>query len=310
MKKTALSYTSADGVTQIHGCLWEPEGVARGVIQIAHGVTEHMGRYEAFAAYFTGRGYVVAGNDHLGHGLSLHGSNPLPMYFGGEGSWQYVVEDVKALALVLKGRYPGLPCCLLGFSLGSFVVRTLLGQEPQLADATIWAGTGQASPIERFLAKVIVSLEQRRFGETKNTPLLQKLTMDTYNQRFQPCRTGADWICANPEAVDTYLADPLCGEGFTVSSFRELLRGMELSASEAHVAKMNPSLPVLLLSGTDDPVGSFGKGVALVRRQLENHGFGDVTAELFPGMRHDIFRDADSEKVLSCIEAWLGERGK
>ncbi len=308
MKKSTFPYLSADGKISVHACIWEPEAAPRGVIQIAHGITEHMGRYEEFASYFTALGYVVAGNDHLGHGCSLDPENPMPMYFGPGGSWRYVVEDIRTCALALKARFPGLPYCLMGFSLGSFAVRCLLGDMPEAADMTIWAGTGKMKVPEVAFARAIANREARRHGYGRNTPLLQKLTMDTYNQKFRPCRTGADWICATPEAVDDYLADPLCGDGFTVSSFLALLDGMAISARDSHVGKMNRDMPILLLSGSDDPVGKFGKGPQEICAQLEKHRFRDVSVKLFDGMRHDIFREEDRKAVFSAIENWLKTR--
>ncbi len=308
MKRSDFSYLSANGTISIHGCIWEPDTPPLGIIQIAHGITEHMGRYEEFAQYFTALGYVVAGNDHLGHGRSLDPENPMPMYFGPRGSWQYVLDDIRICNCMLKERYPGIFLCLLGFSLGSFAVRCLLGDAPELADLTIWAGTGKMKAPEVAIARAVANLEARRYGDTRDTPLLHKMTMDTYNQRFRPCRTAADWICGTPEAVDDYLADTLCGEGFTVSSFRALLDGMTISDRDAQVAKMNRAMPVLLLSGSDDPVGKFGKGPREVLEQLKKHQFRDVSLQIFDGMRHDIFREAGRAQVFSCIKNWLNVR--
>ncbi len=305
MKKSEFSFLSANGKTIIRGFLWEPECAPKALIQIAHGITEHMGRYEAMAAYFTERGYAIAGHDQLGHGRSLDVQEPLPMYFGPTGSWRFVVRDLESCVQLLKTKFPGAPHCLLGFSLGSFAVRCLLGERPDAANAAIWAGTGQTSGAERWFAGTIAKREEKRFGDKKGTPMLQKLTMDTYNQKFKPCRTGSDWLCANPAAVDEYIADPLCGEGFTVGAFRELLTGMAISASDAHVAKMNPALPILLVSGAEDPVGSFGKGVNAVEAQLKRHGFVDVEKQLFAGMRHDLFRESVCLDVYECMLNWL-----
>ncbi len=308
MKRQEFSYLSSNGKTTIHGILWEPESAPKGILQIAHGITEHMGRYEELAAFFTERGYIVAGNDHLGHGLSLDKENPLPMYFGPKGSWDFVIEDIKSCSELLRERYPKLSLCLLGFSLGSFAVRCLLGAYPQLAEYSIWAGTGQMKSVELTFAKAIASLEERRFGDEKDTPLLHKLTMDTYNQRFHPCRTGADWLCANEDAIDAYLADPLCGDGFTVGSFRELLSGMKLCSTKQHLSSMNKELPILLISGDHDPVGSFGKGVEAVYKQLKQESFSNVEKQLFPNMRHDLFHEKDRDHVLLCMEQWLNKQ--
>ncbi len=310
MKKTEFTYPSADGKTVIHAILWEPETSPHAVLQIAHGITEHIGRYGEFARYFTDRGYAVVGNDHLGHGTSVCPDDPKPMYFGPAGSWNFVTADIRTCAERVKGQFPDIPYILLGFSLGSFAVRCLLGESPDLADLTVWAGTGQTGAVGRALAAAVVKREEKRSGDTENTPLLQKLTMETYNKRFAPVRTPSDWLCSNPAAVDDYRADPLCGDGFTVGAFRELLVGMKVSASAAHVAKTDKTLPVLLISGKDDPVGDCGKGVDRVYAQLKKCGFADVEKHLFDGMRHDLFREENREDVFACIHGWIADRRK
>ncbi len=308
MEYREFTYLSADGVTTIHGKQWLPACAPKAVLQIAHGITEHIGRYEALAGYFTARGYVVVGHDHLGHGLSVHDREPLPMYFGPKGSWDYVVQDVRACGALAKAQYPDLPLCLLGFSLGSFAVRTLLGNAPEAADLTIIAGTGQTNGAERLFAGAAAKLEERRFGDKTGTPLLHQLTMETYNKKFAPCRTHADWLCANPAAVDDYLADPLCGEGFTVGSFRELLTGMRIAADPKHVAKMDKTMPILLLSGAEDPVGNFGKGAEAACAAFRRAGCRDVELRLFDGMRHDIFHETAYMDVFRCMEDWLEQK--
>ncbi len=305
MKATAFTYPSANGRMTIHATLWMPEEAPRAILQIAHGITEHIGRFEEVARYFTGLGYAVLGNDHLGHGRSMDADRPLPMYFGGRGSWQYVVDDVYACNRWAKEHFPGLPLVLLGFSLGSFAVRCLLAEHPEAAAAAIWAGTGQMKGAEIAIARLIVRLEEARFGDEKDTPLIHKLTMDSYNGKFRPCRTGADWLCADPEAVDAYLADPLTGEGFTVSSFRELLTGMDISRRDATAAKMNRAMPLLMISGREDPVGGFGAHLTMIREQLGRNGMEDVEVRLFEGMRHDVFHGKGSDQVLDCMRTWM-----
>ncbi len=301
MRKSEFTFVSSGGKTSLHGILWEPEGPAKGILQIAHGITEHMGRYGEMARYFTDRGYALAGHDHLGHGLSMEEENPAPMYFGPRGSWDLVVDDIRLCHEELRRRVPGVPCCLLGFSLGSFAVRCLLEKEPGLADMTVWVGTGFTRRLELALASAVCKKEEKRFGDRTDTPMLHKLTIDQYNTRFAPNKTALDWLFASPEAAADFQADPLTGDGFTVSAFRELLTGMKQSGRGAHFAALRKDMPVLLLSGSEDPVGGCGKGVATVGRLLAKHGVTDVEMQLFPGMRHHILGDAGCEDVFRRI---------
>ncbi|MCD8118443.1 MAG: alpha/beta hydrolase [Lachnospiraceae bacterium] len=308
MTKTNFRYLSADKKTRIYAACWEPEKEPVAVLQVAHGITEHIERYQSMAEYFVPKGFVVAGNDHLGHGHSMNPDDPHPAYFGPKGSWKFVEEDVKTCTNMLRQRYPGVPHCLLGFSLGSFVVRCLLGDEPGVADMAILAGTGQMKNYELSIAQVIVKREEKKHGDLKDTALIHKLTMETYNRHYAPCRTASDWLLANQEAVDEYMADPLCGDGFTVSSFRELLYAMKVCSAPEHLGRMKKTTPILFLSGKEDAVGDFGKGVEKAAELFRKAQMSDVSVQLFEGMRHDIFREKECGKVFEYIYDWTKEK--
>lgn len=305
---TSFHFLSANGRTELQGYAWTPEGTPKAVIQIAHGITEYMGRYEDFAAYFTQRGYAVVGHDQLGHGRSVEQENPLPGYFGPRGSWQLIVDDLRACTAWIRQQFPGAPVCQTGLSLGSFAVRCLMGDAPEEVDLAILAGTGHMTPVELAIAQLAVRVEEARCGDQRCTPLVDKLTMGLYNQKFTPRYSRADWLLANRDALDVYLSDPLVGQGFTVGSFRDLLDGMKICCSDQFVPRLKKSTPMLLLSGQDDPVGSFGKGVEKVCQQLKAGGCTDVTAKMFPGMRHDVFREKGWEDVLQLMDQWISQR--
>lgn len=215
MTKNEFYYPSADGKTQIHAVEWIPETEIKGVLQIAHGVTEYILRYEQFAEYLTQRGFVVVGNDHIGHGYSI-AKNANPMYFGKEGSWNFVVKDIDTCKKMTKNKYPDKPYYLLGFSLGSFLVRTyLIDYKSDIPDATIIMGTGQIPPVQIALAKMIANSEAKKAGEEFTTEKIKALTFGTYNKIFRPNRTDFDWLCSNEEALDEYIKDPMRGGDFS-----------------------------------------------------------------------------------------------
>lgn len=298
-------YASADKKTTIHACMWIPEGEPKGVIQIAHGVTEYIKRYEPFAKYFTEKGYVVVGNDHIGHGKSIaKGSEP--MYFGPEGSWNFVVSDIKNCMDITKKEFPGIPYTLIGFSLGSFVVRTFLIDYPEeKLDRVILMGTGQMSDVPIKIAKMMANSEAKKAGEEHSTPNIHNLTFGTYNKVFKPNRTEYDWLCANNDALDEYIKDPDRGGDFSAGLFRELLNGMLYTAKVKNIKKMNKDIPVLLLSGAMDPVGDCGKGVEKTFSTLKKAGIKNVSMKLYPGDRHDILHEKDKMDVYKDIEEWI-----
>lgn len=307
MKKREFYFSSADGKTQIHAIEWAPEKDPIAVLQVAHGVTEYIERYETFAEYFTERGIVVVGNDHLGHGISI-AEDAEPMYFGPEGSWNWAVEDIRSCKNLTEKRYGKLPYCLLGFSLGSFLVRTYLINYPGAVDLSILAGTGQMPVSQISFAKMIAKHEARKAGEAYTSPLVKKLTFQTYNRMFAPNRTDYDWLCASEASLDEYIADTRRGENFSTGLFRELLDGMAYSGKMENIRKMKKDTPILLISGDKDPVGNCGKGVKRTYDAFKKAGCRDVTVKLYSGLRHDIFHEDSHEEVQADVYQWMMKR--
>ena len=221
MVKREFTFPSADGKTAIHAVEWLPEGAPRAVLQIAHGVSEYVLRYEDFAGYLTERGFAVVGNDHLGHGLSVSDGAPR-LYFGPKGSWNWVVEDMEQLRKLTHRQFPNLPYFLLGHSMGSFLTRTYLIRYPGTVKAAVIMGTGwqprAAITGGLALANAIAAVS----GENATSELVTELAFGSYNKLFAPNRTKVDWLSADESNVDDYIADPLCGADATVGLFRQM----------------------------------------------------------------------------------------
>lgn len=307
MVKEEFYYSSTDGKTNIHAVLWLPENPPIAVLQISHGVTEHILRYEAVAEYFTEKGFVVAGNDHIGHGTSI-AEDAEPMFFGASGSWEWVVKDMRICKEKMQKRFPDIPYCLLGFSLGSFLVRTYLIHYPGTVGAAVLVGTGQTPALQIAIAKGIVKHEIHKAGEEHTSPVIKKLTFETYNKMFVPNRTDFDWLCSSNMALDDYIADSLCGEYLSSGLFRELLSGMAFTGKMRNIQKMDLDTPILLASGKQDPVGECGKGVVRAYRCFKKAGIRDVKVKLYSGLRHDILHEDKKEKICSDIYDWMKQR--
>ena len=307
MVRNEFTFPSADGRTAIHAAEWLPETAPRAVLVLSHGVSEHILRYEPFAAFLTERGFAVCGHDHLGHGTSVAEGAPR-LYFGPRGSWDDVVRDLYARRELAGKRFPGVPVFLLGHSMGSFLARTYLIRYPGTVAGAILMGTGQMVPAVLAAARVLAAEEARRVGEDHASPLVTKLAFETYNRRFAPNRTAFDWLAANEESVDRYIADPLCGGDTTTGLFREMLSGIAYVAKRENLRKMNLNTPVLFISGEDDPVGDMGKGVRRAYAAFRRAGVRDAELKLYPGLRHEILNEADRETVYRDILDWLESR--
>lgn len=307
MEKKEFTYPSADGKAAIHAVEWLPEGAPRGVVQISHGVSEYILRYEPFAAFLTERGFAVTGNDHLGHGGSVPPGGTR-RYFGGAGSWDMVVEDLYTLRNRERANFRGLPYFLLGHSMGSFLARTYLIRYPGTVDGAILMGTGQMPPAVVAGGRLVAAAEIRRLGEQAVSPVVSKLSFEAYNKIFRPNRTEKDWLSVDEGNVDAFIADPLCGGDATLGLFREMLDGIRLITKQSNVEKMNLNTPVFFVSGDMDPVGDCGKGVRRAYGSFQKAGMRDVTMKLYPGMRHEILNDVCRETVYRDLLAWMEAR--
>ena len=282
--------------------LWMPDGEVKAVLQITHGMTEHMGRYEAFAEYLQPMGIAVAGFDLRGHGRNS--GDPDVASFG-EGGWAASIEDMRLFYELLKGRFAGASHYMLGFSLGSFLLREYLTKYPgkgELAGAIIM-GTGHQPGWLLSIMMGIVKGQIKKAGFDKTTDLVRLLSFGTYNQKFEPNRTAADWLCADERELDKYLADSLVRKDISAGLFWELLGSMKRTG---HTCAYG-GLPILLISGQDDPVGDAGKGVQTIYNRMKKSGIENVTIKLFPGARHDLLHEEKSgaDGARKFIAEWI-----
>ena len=271
---------------------WLPEGEVKCVLQVVHGMTEHMGRYEKLAQYLTEEGIAVVGFDLRGHGIN--GENMDCASFGEDG-WEATLEDIHQLHRSLKEKYADAKHYLLGFSLGSFLVREYFSTyETHDFAGTIIMGTGQQPALVLSAIMAIVKGEIKKAGHDNTTDLVRNLSFGTYNKKFSPNRTKADWLCSDEIELDKYIADSLSKEDISAGLFWQLLASMKRTADKNTYQRWNKNMPVLLLSGEDDPVGDAGKGVRLVEKSMKNAGLTNVRMKLYSGARHDILHEEKS----------------
>lgn len=299
--KTETFEFAGFGGTNLPAYLWMPDGEVKAVLQITHGMTEHMGRYEAFAEYLLPMGIAVAGFDLRGHGKNP--GDPEVASFG-KGGWAASIEDMRLFYELLEQRLTGVPHYMLGFSLGSFLLREYLTKYPdegEIAGAIIM-GTGHQPGWLLSIMMGIVKGQIKKAGFDKTTDLVRQLSFGTYNQKFKPNRTTADWLCADESELEKYLADPLVRKDISAGLFWELLGSMKQTE---HTCAYG-GLPILLISGQDDPVGDGGKGVRTIYRRMVA-GHENVTLKLFPGARHDLLHEEKNgaEAARQCIAQWI-----
>ena len=298
--RTEFEYASK-GAGTIHAYRWAPEGTPIAVLQLVHGIAEHMLRYDEFARYLNGHGVLVTAEDHMGHGKSV--GSGAERYFA--GGWLSAVGDIYELLRRTKEEFPSLPYFVLGHSMGSFMTRTLLFTYPNagLRGAVI-CGTGWQSGATLAAGRTLCAMEQLRLGETKPSPLLNNLMFGAFNRKFPDAKTENDWICADPAVVQAYTEDPLCGGSASVGLAREMLRGIGMIEKKKNLAAMPMELPVLFIAGKSDPVGNMGKGVKRSAQAFRDVGMKSVELKLYDG-RHEILNERNRGEVYDDVWRFL-----
>lgn len=295
---------SSTGGGKLRCGLWAPRTTRpEAVVQLVHGIAEHIGRYEDFASFLAARGFLVVADDHMGHGKSV-GDGEAPGFF--PSGWLGAVDDEIALLERVREELPNTPRFLLGHSMGSFLTRTLLYRRPDAGlRGVILSGTGWQSGLALRLGRRLCAREERRAGERGVSDTLQNMVFGRYNRRFRPNRTEHDWICSDPVAVDAYCADPLCGFPVTVGLARDLLEGIAMNQRKDNLLKMPKDLPVLFFSGACDPVGGMGRGVERTARAFREAGMRKVSVRLYPGGRHEMLSEKNRDEVFADVLAWI-----
>lgn len=313
MQTTTISYPSHDNASTIRALVWEPDDAARpdftprAVVQIVHGMSEHVERYAPFAEFLVGRGFVVCANDHVGHGKTAgeRDLGHMPLANGAD----VLVEDVHALREKVCERYPHARHVMFGHSMGSFVTRVYLTRHADGLSAAILCGTGQQPRIQTVAGRVITRLIAQIRGERHVSRFVDSLGAGAYGRAIKDARTDVDWISSDPDVVDEYIADPLCGQPFTVGAYATLA-SLVAEATDARLARRVPKdLPLLFVAGAEDPVGDCGRGVARAVDEYRNAGVRLVEMGIYPGARHEILNEPCREAVWHDVEEFLARQG-
>ena len=305
--KQEFFYPSGDGMTQIHAIEWIPETEVRGILQIAHGMVEFIDRYDRFAKFMASHDFYVVGNDHLGHGKSVTGESQLG-YFAKHDGNACVLGDMQQLREETRKKYPDVPYFLLGHSMGSFLARQFIEKFGEGLSGAIIMGTGYQPMATLNLGIALTSVLQRLRGGYYRSTMINNMVLGSYNASFKPGRTNCDWLTKDEAIVDAYVANPLNQFVFTVNGYNNMFRGIRYAQRQANLERIPKNLPILVISGQNDPVGEFGKGPEIVAETYRKTGIQDVTLKLFPDDRHEILNELDKDAVDRYLLDWIEVR--
>ncbi len=287
---------SCDGIHELSAVAYVPSGEVKGIFHVAHGMTEYIARYSSFMEFMAENGYITVGYDHLGHGYTVRDDSELG-FIAHKRGWELLVRDIKTFSDAVKAEYGDtLPYYLMGHSMGSFIVR-LAAAKYVTPDKLIIMGTGGKNPFAG-VALLLIGVIKRLRGERHYSPLVDRLAFGSYNNRFRAEGNEKKlWLSTDPAVRKKYAEDPLSGFRFTVSAMGDLIRLLKDTNRAAWYKNLDTSLPILLVSGEDDPVGSYGKGVREVYQKLIKTGH-PASIKLYAGARHEILNDFTRDEVV------------
>ena len=307
IKKENFNFLSSDNKTKINACKWYKEETNhKAIIQLTHGMIEYIDRYDDFAKFLAENDFLVIGHDHLGHGDSVESEKNFG-YFGKHPS-RLVVSDMNKLRK--KFFKEDVPYFILGHSMGSYMLRKYLSIYGNDLSGAIIMGTGYIPGIVTTLGKTVAHLEALFLGWRHRSKLLQKLSYDKYYKRYS--LDGSDsknsWLTKDEEKVKKYYQDPKSTYIFTDNGYLGLFEAVEYSCKKKNIDKIPKDLPILFVSGKEDPVGQNGKGVEKVYRLFKEKNIQDVSLKLYENDRHEILNEIDKEKVYKDILDWLNSK--
>lgn len=299
-----VTFLSSDGKNTIHAELFVPsDNNVRGVVQISHGMMDYVGRYKGFAEALCGAGYALAGNDHLGHGDSVKTPDDYG-FFASKNGYVCVIDDVKKMNDLIRKEFPGVPVTLLGHSMGSFIARLYAVKYADSIDSLIIHGTAGPNPATGA-GKVLVKILRAINGERHRSKFVCSLADGGYNKGFDPAEGAGAWLTRDPSMVADRIGNPKNDFIFTLAGYEDLFTMLGNCNSKQWFVDFPKELRTLVVSGENDPVGGFGKGVRYVYDNLKNNG-ASVELKLYPEARHELFMETNRDEVFVDLIAWLG----
>lgn len=310
VKKETFRFLSKDGKTKIHAVKWMPgNGRVRAVMQLSHGMVEYIERYDEFACYLASRGFLVVGNDHLGHGESVTDESEWG-YFTPKKPSETVIADIYQVTRIIRSQYPDCPYFIFGHSMGSFLLRRYLTLHSEDVTGAVICGTGSQPDVATCFGMLVCRLIGLVRGGHYRSAFLTNVSFGKPYADFD--KTGADpsksWLSKNEESVRAYYDDPRCTFVFTVNGYYGLFSTIRYVNQMKHIRKIRKNLPVFFIAGEDDPVGNFGEGVKKAYAQYRQAGIQDVRMKLYQNDRHEILQETDREQVFEDVYQWCIKR--
>ena len=309
MIKTEFTFLSSDQKTNIHAIECKPEnGQFTRIFQMIHGMLEYIERYLPFFEYLTSKGFLVVGHDHLGHGSSVNSPEDLG-YIGEPNPNQLLINDIDNLRVMTQQKYPNIPYYICGHSMGSYLLREYLCFYSKNLSGAIIMGTGYQSGCKASMGINLCKMLSCCRGQRYRSNFVKKMALESgpYTN-FDLKDENRSWITSDPVMAKIYNEDQKMKFDFSLNGFIALIEATKISCDSNYVGRINKELPILLVSGDNDPVGDNGEGVKKAFNLLKKVGVKDVSLKLFEGDRHEVLNEVNRNEVFEYIGNWLDEK--
>lgn len=303
----SIHYVKMSDEQEIYTVIYKPGETPIGHVHILHGLAEHIGRYEEFAQFLVLNGYVVSGHDHRGHGHTGKKQNQIGFFTDKDG-FERVTEDVREVLHAVRKEITCENPILFAHSMGSFIGRRYIQKYGQSVSKIILSGTGGPSGASGKVGKLLAAGFSIVKGKQTENPLLDKMSFGKFNASFKDGQTSFDWLSSDPSEVQKYIDDPMCGFVTSNQLFTDLLNGLDVIHDNKEIANIPKKLPILMISGSKDPVSKDGKQVWLVANQYKKAGLIDITVVLVEEKRHELLNEIGKEETFEMVLQWMKKK--
>jgi len=280
------------------------EGIPLGIIQIMHGMAEHALRYRELGIYLANHGFGLVAADHPGHGQSA--VNPEHLGLMPPNGWEVMLDNAHNLFFHIRTNYSDVPVFLFGHSMGSVLAQHFAAYYPVYLQGLILSGSFQVPTVNLLLMNAFVGLQSLIWGQDKKSKFFNRLFFSKFNLKFNQGTTGFEWISSNNDEVMSYVKDPFCGFDCSIGFYRNLGRGILEMKKNNQKLKYRKTLPLLIFSGDEDPVGNYGKDAIAIHEYFYKQHFQNLSVKIFHG-RHELLHDTNKNKVFEFLLNWMLE---
>ncbi len=283
--------------------IWEPDCAPKGIVQIFHGMVEHIDRYEDFAKYLNSKGYIVAGDDHRGHGRTAGVDYLGKVPFG--HTYFDTIDDEKVITSYLKERYGDLPLFVFAHSYGSFLGQGYIQQNSHNIDGCILSGSGNMSGIEPKIGRLVANIQHKLYGKDKTAEFIKNMTFGAYEKPFKKEKRQNAWLNRDAGECEKYNSDKYCNYTMSLGFYKNFFDGLCRIYKPERLAGIDKRLPIFIISGDKDPVGKMGKSVSKLYDMYNQLGIEDVKIKLYENARHEIVNEINKDEVYADVLEWL-----